>query len=107
MYLPISSNEVLSAMRSGRQSLLQQNRRRQALDSLTCDEPSAEEACDEGLQGVSLGRVVVLVAAAAPAHAQQDADQVLEHRKRSWRMGERYKSHVCYIQWLENADLLT
>ena len=58
-------------------------RPRPLLDSLTCDEPSAEEAGDERLQGVSLGRVVVLVAAAAPAHAQQDADQVLEHRKRS------------------------
>ena len=41
-------------------------------------------------------RRVILVVAAAPAHAQQDADQVLEHRKRSWRRGERYKS-VTYV----------
>jgi len=60
-----------------------------------CDEPPAEEAGDEGLQGVSLGRVVVLVAAAAPAHAQQDADQVLEHRKRSSDDEEHWDVGLC------------
>ena len=71
---------------------------------LTCDKPPAEEAGDEGLQWVSLGRALVVVVAAAPAHAQQDADQVLEHGKRSWKRGERYKSVTCIA--LEEAHTL-
>ena len=74
---------MLSASYAIWQAVFIATKQEEALDSLTCDEPPAEEAGDEGLQWVSLGRVVVLVAAAAPAHAQQDADQVLEHRKRS------------------------
>ena len=43
----------------------------------TCYEPAAEKARYERLERVPLGRVVLVVLSSA--HAQHDADQVLEH----------------------------